>query len=152
MSRTFLLAAATLAGVTALATSAFAQASTIRIEPRPYYGATVTLEQGVRVWRTLPPTKYVIINPDHKTPLNLGLTDITERSTSHNTYTSDGGSFDGSPVIGAGGLVGPRGLLPSRPVGSQPNNRGNRHGVHGHRAGGLPPVGSAPAGGFGGRR
>ena len=50
---------------------AFAQSSTIRIEPRPVYGATVTIEEGVRVFRPLPPDKYVIVNPNG-TPVNLG--------------------------------------------------------------------------------
>ena len=48
-------------------------ASTVRIEPRPYYGAVVTLEKNVRVWRPLPPTSHVIINPDNRTPLYLSL-------------------------------------------------------------------------------
>lgn len=47
-------------------------AYTTRIEPRAYYGATVTLEAGVRVYRPLPPTRHVIINPNARTPLKLG--------------------------------------------------------------------------------
>ena len=35
--------------------AAFAEAVTTRIETRPFYGATVTLEEGVRVFRPLPP-------------------------------------------------------------------------------------------------
>ena len=38
--------------------------STTRIETRPFYGATVTVEEGVRVFRPLPPHDRVIINPD----------------------------------------------------------------------------------------
>lgn len=49
---------------------AFAQ-STTRIETRPFYGATVTLEEGVRVFRPLPADDHVIINPEGKTPLSL---------------------------------------------------------------------------------
>lgn len=60
--------------------SAVAQSSTIRIEPRPVYGATVTLEEGVRVFRALPPEKYVIVNPNG-TPLNIGLSDKRVTST-----------------------------------------------------------------------
>jgi hypothetical protein len=48
------------------------EAHTTRIEPRPYYGATVTLEAGVRVFRPLPPVRHVIINPDPRTSLKLG--------------------------------------------------------------------------------
>ena len=44
--------------------SAAAAASLTRIETRPFYGATVTIEEGVRVFRPLPVTKNFIINPD----------------------------------------------------------------------------------------
>jgi hypothetical protein len=53
--------------------SAFAQDSyTTRIETRPVYGATQTIENGVRVTRPLPPVRHVIINPGSLTPLNIG--------------------------------------------------------------------------------
>ena len=56
--------------------SAFAQdAYTTRIEPRPVYGATTTIEHGVRVTRPIPPVRQVIINPGSLTPLNLGTHD-----------------------------------------------------------------------------
>jgi hypothetical protein len=62
----------TMAAAGLLATSATAQeATTTRIEPRVFYGATVTLEEGVRVFRPLPPHRQVIINPDSKAPVNL---------------------------------------------------------------------------------
>jgi hypothetical protein len=51
----------------ALASESF----TTRIEPRPIYGASVTVEEGVRVFRPLPPHKHVVINPDNKTPVGL---------------------------------------------------------------------------------
>jgi hypothetical protein len=38
-------------------------AYTTRIEPRPYYGAVVTIEHGVRVYRPVPATRHMIINP-----------------------------------------------------------------------------------------
>jgi hypothetical protein len=41
-----------------------------RIETRPFYGATVTIEEGVRVFRPLPPTRQMIINPSQG-PLHL---------------------------------------------------------------------------------
>lgn len=88
-----------LATVVAAGTSAaFAQSSTIRIEPRPVYGATVTLEEGVRVFRPLPPEKYVIVNPNG-TPVNIGLSEkrvvSTTRSTSHsvNRHTWRGSGY-----------------------------------------------------------
>jgi hypothetical protein len=43
-----------------------------RIETRPFYGATVTIEEGVRVFRPLPPTSHMIINPS-RSPLNLSI-------------------------------------------------------------------------------
>ena len=69
---------------------AFAQSSTIRIEPRPVYGATVTIEEGVRVFRPLPPDKYVIVNPNG-TPLNLGIsqTNVTETRRSYSSSVNN---------------------------------------------------------------
>ena len=130
MSRIVLFAATAFAGSVALAGAAFAQASTIRIEPRPYYGATITMEQGVRVWRPLPTTKYMIINPDNRTPLNLSLADINERSTSENHYYNHGAGRSGD-VYGGGGYGIPRGL--SHRNGDR--RRSPRHG--GHVPGGL---------------
>jgi len=48
-------------------------AHTTRIETRPYYGAVVTIEQGVRVYRPVPPTQHLIVNPDGTTPLQLNI-------------------------------------------------------------------------------
>ena len=46
---------------------------TTRIETRPYYGAVVTIEHGVRVYRPVPPTLHLIINPEGATPLQLNV-------------------------------------------------------------------------------
>lgn len=54
--------------------AAAAQGYTTRIEPRPFYGAVVTLEEGVRVIRPLPPERHVIINPGNA-PVSLGFND-----------------------------------------------------------------------------
>lgn len=70
--------------VLALPSTAMAEATTTRIETHAYYGATVTLEQGVRVFRPLPPHSKVIINPGGLTPIHLGIEE--SRSTSHNHY------------------------------------------------------------------
>ena len=52
---------------------AFAEdAYTTRIEPRSVYGATITVEEGVRVFRPLPSERHVIVNPGGMTPLGLG--------------------------------------------------------------------------------
>jgi hypothetical protein len=50
-------------GLTVGGLPAAADSFTTRIEPRPFYGATVTLEEGVRVFRPLPRHDRVIINP-----------------------------------------------------------------------------------------
>jgi len=93
--------------------AAAAESSTIRIEPRPYYGATVTIEHGVRVYRPLPTIKQVIINPN-QTPLNLGFTEVIEHRQSNNYY------YDrtGYPFAGyAGGFGFPQGFRakPAKP-------------------------------------
>lgn len=69
-TRAWISLAAILAGA-ALAPEVSAGAVTTRIEPRPYYGAVVTIEQGVRVWRPLPPTDRVIINPGNKAKITF---------------------------------------------------------------------------------
>jgi hypothetical protein len=79
VSLSFLAIALTIVG----STVASAQAVTTRIETRPYYGATVTIEQGVRVWRPLPPHDRVIINPGAKASVNF---DIQSRNGSHNGH------------------------------------------------------------------
>ncbi len=110
--RTLLRAALVVVGVTAAA-PAFAQwhdkAYTTRIETRPYYGATVTIESGVRVFRGLPPTRHMIINPNGQTPLQLGIQDtrIFEKSESHNHFydhNSGAAPVHGGRVIGGPGF------------------------------------------------
>ncbi len=49
------------------------EAHTTRIETRPVYGAVVTVEHGVRVYRPVPPTDHLIVNPGGATPLVLGV-------------------------------------------------------------------------------
>jgi hypothetical protein len=67
------------------------QASTTRIEPRPVYGAIITIEEGVRVFRPLPPERHVIINPGGSTPLNLSFNETRiqheSRAVSHHSHT-----------------------------------------------------------------
>lgn len=59
------------AGVAVGSLPAFAESATTRIEPRPFYGATVTLEEGVRVFRPLPPHDRIIIVPRGVGPVNI---------------------------------------------------------------------------------
>jgi len=42
-------------------------------EPRPFYGATVTVEHGVRVYRSLPPHRDIIIAPDEGPKVDVHL-------------------------------------------------------------------------------
>lgn len=106
----------------AYATAHAGDAKTIRIEPRAFYGATVSIESGVRVFRPLPSASHVIINPN-QTPLNLTIEDVTQRSysTSRN-YFLGGGNASGGRVVG--------GYLPfvNRGFGRKGFKRGHRHG------------------------
>ena len=69
MTRTLAASAATL--LIAAASAHAEDSSTTRILPYNVYGATVTVEQGVRVFRPLPPEGHVIVNPGGRTPLSL---------------------------------------------------------------------------------
>lgn len=95
------------AAVVLLPVSASASdATTTRIETRPFYGATVTLEAGVRVFRPLPPHSKVIINPNGKTPVNLGFEENRWVSQNHNynynyNYERSAGAVDD----GIGGFI-----------------------------------------------
>lgn len=99
------LATAVAAATAALATPVLAgDAHTTRIEPRPFYGATISLEAGVRVFRPLPPHDRVIINPGNRTPLNLTIKDVNEKRyiESHNTtvHKHEGGSGSAGSYVG----------------------------------------------------
>ncbi|MEM1306717.1 MAG: hypothetical protein AAGG99_04260 [Pseudomonadota bacterium] len=87
-------------------------AKTTRIEPRPYYGAVATIEHGVRVLRPLPPTRHVIINPGHRTRLNLSETNIRSETTinsNNRTIIEDRRDGFGNPGLFVGGFRGLRG-------------------------------------------
>jgi hypothetical protein len=73
---TSLIAAAGLSLV--FGAAAQAESGTVRILHDEPYGAIVTKEAGVLVFRGLPPTRKVIVNPDGKTPLELKQTEVTE--------------------------------------------------------------------------
>jgi hypothetical protein len=62
-----------LSAVVALQPAFGQDAYTTRIETRPAYGAVVTFEHGVRVYRPVPPTDHLIVNPGGQTPLVLGV-------------------------------------------------------------------------------
>ena len=74
-----------LLGLAAASTSLPAAAqSTVRVEPRPFYGATVTMEEGVRVFRPLPAHERVIINPNNATPINIEVGETQARRLQDN--------------------------------------------------------------------
>jgi hypothetical protein len=102
------------------------QPSTTRIETRPFYGATVTLEEGVRVFRPLPPHERIIINPGGATPLNLGYQQHRTVSTNHsyNYHRYDGPAA--APSYGGWGY----------PVGGGRHYHGHGHGPKGGGRGG----------------
>ncbi len=126
-TRSALLAA--LAAAAATPSAALAESSTTRIEPRPYQGATVTIEHNVRVYRPLPAIKHVIINPN-QTPLYLSYAEVNEQRENHNyNYYYDRG---GDPVPGYGGGVG---FFPNRFTG-RPLQRPHKPIMHGHGGGG----------------
>jgi hypothetical protein len=84
----------------AVAGSASAQGYTTRIETRPFYGAIVTLEEGVRVIRPLPPERHVIINPNN-TPLSFNFNDTRVYENRVIKHQYDGASGAGYPRGGA---------------------------------------------------
>ncbi|WP_181338390.1 hypothetical protein [Hyphomicrobium methylovorum] len=117
----------------ALATcGAAADGYTTRIETRPIYGAVVTVEEGVRVFRPLPPDRQVIINPN-RTPLSLGFNETHVYGSSPSrvrvytrrgaTYSEDGTIYS-APLYGRGFRHGHGG--PGHPGG--PHHSGPRQG------------------------
>lgn len=101
---------ATAAAALLAASSALAEPTTTRIETRPFYGATVTLEEGVRVFRPLPRHERVIINPNGQTPLSLSFNETREYSYHHSTSDAPVVAAPGFPsYYGAFGNVLPRG-------------------------------------------
>ena len=103
-----------------------AESYTTRIEPRPFYGAVVTIEEGVRVFRPLPPVRHMIVNPGGQTPLYLSVYDNHNSENgvapSDETGTSNGGGYsDGGNGGYSGGAYG------------APYNGGNNIGPRGHK-------------------
>ena len=88
--------------------AAAGDAKLIRIEPRAYYGATVTVASGVRVFRPLPSASHVIINPNNA-PVNVSLKEVNKRVTHvhrHEGSVAEPG-YRGSGLYGVGGYAGP---------------------------------------------
>lgn len=114
MSRVVLGLATAIFATIMMSAGAYAgsSAKTIRVEPRAFYGATVSLEAGVRVFRPLPPTTHMIINPN-RTPINLSIKEETttiNRTVNHNvtTHASGGGGAYSIGGYGFGRKMGGR--------------------------------------------
>jgi glutaredoxin len=138
MSRLLLSAVAGLLIAGAAAPSFAGDATTTRIEPRPFYGATVTLEAGVRVFRPLPPTKRVIINPNG-TPLNLSQTDVdvdVDVKETRNVYHHGNSHQRTAPYVVYGGIgTYARGFRRGKHGGYRARRHGGYGRSHGVRAG-----------------
>ena len=136
--RTFIRAALVVAAVTAALPAnaqGYDRSYTTRIETRPYYGATVTMEAGVRVFRALPPTRHMIINPHGATPLQLGINDtrIFENSTSHNHFYDHTSRSSGGDSVGGGGFVSGTGGFGHGKFSQRRHARGGHIGRHSPR-------------------
>ena len=107
---------------------------TTRIETRPFYGATVTLEEGVRVFRPLPPERQVIINPGAQTPLSLGFneTNVYENRVVRNYNYNEGPGAAPRYSVGGGYFGYAPGYAPGYGRGG---NYYRGHGGHGGNTG-----------------
>ncbi len=112
----------------------------IRIEPRPYYGAVVSIESGVRVFRGLPAQSLMIINPDNKTPVSLNFTRSIEHKAADTSSNNGGSSWNdnnGSSGIGRGAAT--YSGLGTNPVQSS-NTGGAVPAVRGHKVRTMKPM------------
>jgi hypothetical protein len=66
-----LTASATALVLGAAAAHAGNDAHTTRVVPEHVHGATVTVEEGVRVFRPLPSDRHVIVNPEGETEIEV---------------------------------------------------------------------------------
>jgi len=114
-------------------------ASLTRIETRPVYGAIITEEEGVRVYRPLPPTRHMIINPDGQTPLNLTIEDRNVVVQHHHYGAPSGETSEGAGRFGGGYGA----FLPHVQHGS----RGHRHARRSRPSGHMISVPRAVRGG-----
>lgn len=124
-SKLIIAAAAALAALASASVGASAQTLT-RIETHAFYGATVTVEEGVRVFRPLPSTGHMIINPGGRTPVSLNISESVHHYVGPSGSAASGGGGSGGWVGGAGG--GGLAWVPG-------NGRGGKHGHRGRMVG-----------------
>ena len=124
------LALAVIIGATvATAGPAASDTVTTRIETRPFYGAVVTLEEGVRVFRPLPRHDRIIINPGGQTPLSLSYSE--SRNYSFNQYSGNGGAS--APYYVPDDYGGYGNIVPHRRHHGRGGRGGRSHGLGGGR-------------------
>jgi hypothetical protein len=112
-------------------TAALADAVTTRIETRPYYGAIVTIEQGVRVWRALPPHDRIIIVPESAKNVRVNI-DASSHKHQAPPSVSNNVNINNSGNVESGGAYGiPLGY------GARPHHGGYNRGHQG-RTGAFP--------------
>ena len=112
----------------------------IRIEPRPYYGAVVSIENGVSVYRGLPTQSLMIINPGNKTPVSLNFTRTIEHKAADASSGNGGNSGNGGDSNSGNGRgsVSTSGLGPS-PTVTNSQAAGQPAGTRVHRMRGPKP-------------
>lgn len=122
-SNSIAIALAVLATVLSTGAVFAGDAKTVRIVPHAVYGATVSIEAGVRVFRPIPATSHMIVNPN-RTPLNLTIKDVTKRV--HKTVNHYGQGRTAAAAAGYGYGYGGGFYVP-------PRSRARRHGGKSHR-------------------
>jgi hypothetical protein len=108
---------------TTLSTAALADAVTTRIETRPYYGAIATIEQGVRVWRALPPEDRIIIVPENAKNVSVNIDAGSSRAQAASPTVNSNVTINGSNHAGGYDGIGV-------PVYAHKPNYGGHRGVH----------------------
>lgn len=116
------VSSALLAAAVVLAAAPASAQTLTRIETKPFYGAVVTIEGGVRVFRPLPSTGHMIINPGGRTPLNVSI----------NEYRDYSGASGGAAVVPGGYGYGDDYGYRTRGLYLNPWSRWGRHGRHQH--------------------
>lgn len=106
MMKLGLAAAGLIAAISVAQVDPAVAGGTTRIETRPFYGAIVTIEEGVRVFRPLPGPERVIINPGGRTPLSLGFNETTVNERRYNYNYVEGSSEGAAPTGVYGGYYG----------------------------------------------
>lgn len=142
-----------LAALAALAFSSGAGAQTLtRIETHAFYGATVTVEEGVRVFRPLPSTGHMIINPGGRTPVSVNLSESVNHYIGAPGVVSGGGGGEPAYYGGGGGYGLP--WLPGDGRGRRTMQKGKLSGNPGPGGAGMKHirVGAGAIGHHGGAR